>query len=114
MNAWIDAHSALLLCVLGSVLVTQLPKVLPVTFLRGDCLPALLRHWLSFVPVAVMAALVGPDVFFYEGRFNAGTSNLFLMVSLPSLLVAWWGKNYFVTIAFGISLVVLARWLGWY
>ena len=43
MNAWIDAHSALLLCVLGSVLVTQLPKVLPVTFLRGDCLPALLR-----------------------------------------------------------------------
>ncbi len=66
MNAWIDAHSALLLCVLGSVLVTQLPKVLPVTFLRGDCLPALLRHWLSFVPVAVMAALVGPDVFFYE------------------------------------------------
>ena len=29
MNAWIDAHSALLLCVLGSVLVTQLPKVLP-------------------------------------------------------------------------------------
>lgn len=55
MNAWIDVHSALLLCVLGSVLVTQLPKVLPVTFLRGDCLPALLRHWLSFVPVAVMA-----------------------------------------------------------
>ena len=114
MNAWIDAHSALPLCVLGSVLVTQLPKVLPVTFLRGDSLPALLRHWLSFVPVAVMAALVGPDVFFYEGRFNAGTSNLFLMVSLPSLLVAWWGKNYFVTIAFGISLVILARWLGWY
>ena len=61
-----------------------------------------------------MVALVGPDVFFYEGRFNAGTSNLFLMVSLPSLLVAWWGKNYFVTIAFGISLVILARWLGWY
>ena len=58
MNAWIDVHSALLLCVLGSVLVTQLPKVLPVTFLRGDCLPALLRPWLSFVPVAVMAALV--------------------------------------------------------
>ena len=51
-------------------------------------MPPLLRHWLSFVPVAVMAALVGPDVFFYEGHFNAGLSNLFLMVSLPALLVA--------------------------
>lgn len=114
MSAWVDAHGALLLCILGSVLATLLPKVLPVTFLRGDSLPALLRHWLSFVPVAVMAALVGPDVLFYEGRFNIGASNLFLVVSLPALLVAWWGRNYFATIAFGIGLVILARWLGWY
>ncbi|MDO5484090.1 MAG: AzlD domain-containing protein [Desulfovibrionaceae bacterium] len=106
--------STLLLCFLGSVLVTVLPKVVPVTFLKGDSLPPALRHWLSFVPVAVMAALVGPDVFFYEGHFNATPSNLFLMVALPSLLVAWYFKNYFVTIAFGICLVILARWSGLY
>lgn len=111
--SWFEAHATLLLCILGCVLATLLPKVIPVMFLKGDCLPALLRRWLSFVPVAVMAALVGPDVFFYEGSFNAGPSNLFLMVALPSLLVAWWGKNYFLTIAFGIGLVILARWLGW-
>ena len=113
MNAWIDAHSALLLLCSGQRAGNPAAQG-AARDLQGDCLPALLRHWLSFVPVAVMAALVGPDVFFYEGHFNAGTSNLFLMVSLPSLLVAWWGKNYFVTIAFGISLVILARWLGWY
>lgn len=113
MSAWIDAHSALLLCVLGSVLVTQLPKVLPVTFLRGDSLPPLLRHWLSFVPVSVMAALVGPDVLLRRPLQHRHVQS-FLMVSLPALLVAWWGRNYFVTIAFGIGLVILARWLGWY
>ena len=32
----------------------------------------------------------------------------------PSLLVAWWSENYFLTIAFGIGLVILARWAGWY
>ena len=36
------------------------------------------------------------------------------MVALPSLLVAWWSKNYFLTIAFGIGLVILARWAGLY
>ena len=113
-TGWLNANAALLLCVFGSVVVTLLPKILPVTFLKGDSLPPLLRHWLSFVPVAVMAALVGPDVFFYEGHFNAGPSNLFLMVALPSLLVAWWSKNYFLTIAFGIGLVILARWTGLY
>lgn len=113
-TGWLNANAALLLCVFGSVVVTLLPKILPVTFLKGDSLPPLLRHWLSFVPVAVMAALVGPDVFFYEGHFNAGPSNLFLVVALPSLLVAWWTKNYFLTIAFGIGLVILARFVGWY
>ena len=103
-TGWFSANAALLLCLLGGVVVTLLPKILPVTFLKGDSLPPLLRHWLSFVPVAVMAALVGPDVFFYEGHFNAGLSNLFLMVSLPALLVAWWTKNYFLTIAFGLAL----------
>ena len=111
---WFSANGALLLCLFGSVVVTLLPKILPVTFLKGDSLPPLLRHWLSFVPVAVMAALVGPDVFIYEGHFNAGPSNLFLMVSLPALLVAWWTKNYFLTIAFGLALVILARFAGWY
>ena len=113
-TGWLSANGPLLLCLLGSVVVTLLPKILPVTFLKGDSLPPLLRHWLSFVPVAVMAALVGPDVFFYEGHFNAGLSNLFLMVSLPALLVAWWTKNYFLTIAFGLALVILARFTGLY
>lgn len=107
-------NNALLLCIVGSVIVTVLPKVVPVMFLKGDSLPLLLRHWLSFVPVAVMAALVAPDVLFYEGSFNLGTSNLFLMVALPSLLVAWFSKNYFLTIAFGIALIIFARFMGWY
>lgn len=110
---WISEHEALLLCLVLATLVTVLPKVLPVTFLRGDTLPPLLRRWLDFVPVAVMAALVGPDIFIYDGSFNLSTSNLFLMVSIPTFFVAWKTRNYFVTIAVGISLVILARWAEW-
>ena len=111
--AWMGGHEALLFCVLAATLVTVLPKVLPVTFLRGDSLPPLLRRWLDVVPVAVMAALVGPDIFIYDGRFDLSADNLFLMVSIPTFLVAWKTKNYFVTIAVGIGLVILARWAAW-
>ena len=107
-------HSFLLLCILGTTLVTLLPKVLPITFLKGDSLPKNVVDWLSFVPVAVMAALVGPDVVFYEGSLNLTTGNLFLMVALPLLVVAWFAKNYFVTIAVGMAMVILARWADWY
>ena len=104
--------ASLLLCLASCVLVTQLPKVLPITFLRGDHLPALLRKWLDFIPVAVMAALVGPDIFIYEGQLNVSTSNLFLLVSIPTLVAAWIFRNYFVTIAVGIGLVIAARFFG--
>ena len=41
---WLDNHLALILCIAGSTIVTLLPKILPVTFLRGDNLPPVLRH----------------------------------------------------------------------
>lgn len=91
---------------------TLLIKVAPITALKGDSLPPLLRKWLDFVPVAVMGALVGPDVFIYQGKLNFGITNLFLLVSIPTLLIAWKTRNFFVTIAFGIALVVAARYFG--
>lgn len=102
---------ALILAVGLSCLFTLLLKTGPVTMLKGGDFPPLLRRWLAYVPVAVMAALVGPDIFFYDGNFDLSLSNLFLLVSIPTLLVAWLSKNYFVTIAFGIALVILARYL---
>lgn len=104
--------SQILPAIFFSVLITLGCKILPVAFLKGDNLPVLLRRWLDFVPVAVMGALVGPDIFYYGGAFNLSLHNLFLLVSIPTLLVAWKTGNYFVTIAFGIGLVILARFLG--
>ena len=104
----------LLWCVAACVIVTILPKILPITFLEGDTLHPILRTWLDFVPVAVMAALVGSEIFFYEGTFSVHTSNLYLIVSLPLFFLAWWTKNYFLTILVGMSLVILARASGLY
>lgn len=106
------SETALLAATILSVLATLALKTAPITLLKGDSLPLLFKRWLDYVPVAVMAALVGPDIFIYDGQFNISTSNLFLLVSLPTLLVAIIGKNYFVTIAIGIGLVIVARWYG--
>lgn len=102
----------LIYAILLSCVITLLLKTGPITILRGGDFPAILRRWLDYVPVAVMAALVGPDIFIYEGKFDLSFSNLFLLVSIPTLIVAWYSKNYFVTIAVGIALVILARYFG--
>lgn len=108
------SESALLLTVALSVIFTIALKTAPITLLKGDSLPTLLRKWLDFVPVAVMAALVGPDIFFYDGKFNPSLSNLFLPVSILTLIVALVSRNFFVTIAAGIGMVIAARYFGFY
>ncbi len=104
--------SDLMLCLAGCLIATVLPKILPLTFLNGDRLPPLFKKWLDCIPVAVMAALVGSEVFFYNNEFNLGPTNLYLMVSIPLILLAWFTKNYFITIAVGLGLVIAARAFG--
>lgn len=105
---------SLLAAVLAACLLTIALKAGPLVFFSGRDFPPLLRRWLGFVPAAVMAALVGPDIFIYDGQFNVGTSNLFLMVSAPCLIFAIWCKNYFAVIAMGLFMVIAARFFGFY
>ena len=53
----------LALCTLGMVLGTALPRALPMTLLADRPMPPKARRWLSFVPAAILAALVAPDIF---------------------------------------------------
>ena len=102
----------LLWACLFATLLTLVSKILPLGVLNGDSLPKLLKNWLDFVPVAVMGALVGPDMCIYNGKLDLSTSNLFLMVSIPTFLVAWKTRNFFITIASGIALVIISRFFG--
>ena len=60
-------HLELALCTGGMILGTFLPRVLPMTILAGRPLPEAARVWLGFVPAAVLAALVAPEIFLVDG-----------------------------------------------
>ncbi len=109
---WATHHAELIFCIVGCMLVTAIPRLGPVMFLRADSLPPALRHWLSFVPVSVMAALLGQDIFFYDGDFSLSWTNLYLVAAAPSLLVAWRTRSFFGTIAVAMGFVAAGRALG--
>lgn len=100
----------LALCTGGMILGTFLPRVLPMTLLAGRALPESARVWLGFVPAAILAALVAPEIFLVDGRLALSTDNTFLLAAFPSILVAWRTKSLFATLAFGMGAVALLRW----
>ncbi len=100
------------LLVLICTLVTLTPRALPLYIFSRNT-PAWLKAWLNFVPAAVMAALVVPDLFFYGGSFNASPlDNLFLLAGLCTIVFCAVTKNFVATIVFGMAFVAAARYFG--
>ncbi len=108
----LDSLPALFCMLAGCVAVTLLPRVIPL-YVFSKKTPDWLRTWLNYIPAAVMAALVVPDLFFYGGSFNANPfDNLFLLAGLASVIFCLVTSNFVGTIIFGMAFVALARYFG--
>ncbi len=102
-----------LVCLVGICLVTLLPRTLPLMYLSVDALPSWVSRWLSFIPVAVMAALLFPEIFMQGEKLALTMDNVYLIAAIPSLLVAWKTSSFFGTIACGMGSVALLRYIAW-
>ncbi len=102
----------LLICIAGCALVTVVPRILPLMYLSTDSMPEPVLRWLSFVPVAVMSALLFPDLVIQEGKLNISLDNIYLLAAFPSFLVAWRTKSFFGTIVCAMATVAFLRYIG--
>ncbi len=93
-------------------LVTFIPRVLPILALSRRKLPELVERWLSYVPVAVLAALLAPSLFAPTGAVNLNlTVNPALWVSIPVFMIAAFTRNLFITVLSGMILIALLRFI---
>jgi branched-subunit amino acid transport protein len=86
------------LLVLGMTAVTYLPRLLPLTILKGRRLGRRLALFLSFIPYAAIGALVIP------GGLNAieGTPIASVIGLAAALLSAWIFRSFILTILISI------------
>jgi len=103
-------ETAVLLTIIGMTLVTYGPRVAPVLLLASRTLPGPVVRWLSYVPTAVLSAMLFPALLLPEGDFDLGLDNLFLWAALPAFLLAWRTRSFFGTVALGMGLVAAGRW----
>lgn len=103
-----------LLLILGMALVTYLPRVLPLVMLSSRDLNPLLIRWLEMVPPAVLAALLAQELFLKKAPGGGkalflSLDNIYLLAFAPTLLVGWFSRSFFGTVAVGMISVALLR-----
>ncbi len=102
--------SEIAILILLMSLVTFIPRVLPILALSRRSLPEPVERWLSYVPVAVLAALLAPALFVPAGDLNlAFNDNPAFWVSIPVFLIAYLTRNLFITVLSGMFLIALLR-----
>ncbi len=100
----------MILLIFLMALVTFIPRVLPILLLSRRNMPATVTVWLSYVPVAVLAALLAPALFAPNGTVNlAFDTNPAFWVAIPVFVVAHFTRNLFATVLYGMVQIALVR-----
>ena len=95
--------------ILGTALVTMVPRILPLALLSRINIPDRAVRWLGHVPVAVLAALLAQSVLLTGGQLDLSADNLSLIAIIPTLLVALRTRSLVGTVLTGVAAMALLR-----
>ena len=99
------------LVILGMALITYILRYLPMASLGHVRLPDWFVTWLELIPVAVLAAMLGPTLITPQGKPDFSVSNVHLWAAIPTALVAWRTRSVTSTIIVGMAAAALLQYL---
>ncbi|MCC8302571.1 AzlD domain-containing protein [Bacillus sp. ICE1] len=94
--------------ILGCMIVTLVPRIVPFIFVRNIQMPELALKWLSFIPLCILTALVMESMIVKTN--SALTFDWKAMIVLiPTLLCAMRTKSLSITVITGVVLMAAVR-----
>lgn len=100
------------LIILSVSVVTFMLRASFIVFADPHRFPHLFRRALSFVPPAVLAAIVAPGLLLRDGILDLSLSNERLFAGLAAIVATIFVRNAMAAIAAGMSTLWLLQWLG--
>lgn len=73
--------------------------------------PEGVRRALHYVPVAVLSAIILPELVLVNGAPALDLGNTRLLAGVIAIMVAWFSRNAILTIAAGMGSLWLLQWL---
>jgi branched-subunit amino acid transport protein len=95
------------LTIIGMGLITYAIRLSPILLLERFELSPAVRQALKFVPVAVLSAIILPELVLPGGEVGLSLANGRLWAGIAAILVAWRTKNVLWTIAVGMIVLWL-------
>jgi len=104
----LEGEYDVILLIAGMGLVTYIPRWLPLFFLSQRKLPQWLVEWLDLIPVAILSALIFPDLLVTGSPRHLEILQPKAMVAIPTFLFALKTRSLGGTVLVGMMLFWLA------
>ncbi len=99
-----------LLIILGSGIVTWLPRIIPFLLVRKLQLPDVVIRFLSYVPICILTALFVQNLFTVkQGEFPSFILE-YCIAAVPTIIVAILTRNLMWIVIAGMSSMALIRY----
>lgn len=92
--------------ILGMAAVTYIPRMLPLVLLARIGMPEGFIRWLRFVPVAILAALLAPELVLHNGQVALNAANTNLLAAVPCFAAAILTRNMLLTVGVGLGAAI--------
>ncbi len=93
--------------IVGGMVVTYAIRLSFIALVPQERLPDLFRRSLRYVPPAVLAALITPELIRPAGPYDISLGNHRLLAGVVAALIAWRSRNTWLTIATGMIMLWL-------
>ncbi len=96
--------------IIGMMLVTFLPRYLPLLLAGKMVFPEWLERAFNYVPIAVLSAIIAQTTLIHDGAVQLDWQNAHLMAALAAFVVALKCNRQLVVISCGLLVFGLMRW----
>lgn len=97
--------------IIGGCIVTVLPRVLPITVLSKVKLPKKVEEFLTYIPISILAALIGVELLIVDNKVSFIGNYLELLAAVPTIIVAVKKNSLLLTVIVGIVSIAVLRFL---
>ncbi|WP_179032000.1 AzlD domain-containing protein [Paenibacillus kribbensis] len=105
-----NIHPHVLYIIIGGMIVTAIPRIIPFVVLQKLALPKKVLQWLSYIPICIFTALVMENLL-VQTETSVTLNGQVLIAVLPTLVTALWSKNLLATVVVGIVSMAIVRLL---
>jgi len=103
-----EVRHEIFLIIIGCGLATLLPRVCPLIFLGRFSFPKWYQEWLSFIPVAIMTALVVQELMPENGNWSLSIPKL--LACIIAFVAAFFTRSLFFTVLCGVLSIGLIHY----